>query len=1768
MEQKIKARIVLAHADAKTDNSKKALPNELILYDFNKKIGNSDRTEIRLRIGDGTTSISGLPDLVLDNMNFYDSEPEKPELGDVWYNKTEETFYLGTGEGSIKLSHVIENIEDGLGDKSIQTTDSSIAGSMCFRFDSTKTHTQNEFYLLMTDEQKQKTFNVKDKKFSMKLDNNFDYAGVATSLENGILKVQTLTATHNGAPAIPGTTGVGALAIDKDSFLFFPGEPDLGTDTLGEGAVALGIDAKAQSNASFAEGRQTVSAGQYAHAEGRRTNAIGYSSHAEGIDTKAIGQRSHAEGDNTIAEGYGAHAQGQKTEAIGKQSHAEGVESIAKGDQSHAEGLNTYTQGQGAHSEGIRTAAIGPGAHAEGRASTEPLDADGKLQTWNKNAGLSIAEGEASHIEGIHNHTGPNARAAHAEGELTEATGASAHAEGKETQAVGEASHAEGIGTIANKTGQHVQGKYNIDDTNKKYAHIVGNGTSTKRNNAHTLDWEGNAWYAGDIIAGTEDNQKDIIATGTLKGNSLDAITGEFNTINVGDEIKASIDENGNIISPSITTSNGNFENITVKKEGNNIINLKGETGEINTLGSIQAQGTGHFDNGLTVGGRHYGSNNYENPVLNYRGVVTNLTETTADAKPGDIVCIKNLIEQKILGFRVPKYENFEDAIGTATKRVFNFQLCQTSTAYDMIAFSNYDNSPYNEILSYLLNDILYNPLGKPGYSKAEPNTDILNNRRIKIDFGPEQKNSLIYIDKIEWHNSSTGQVDENGNMIGLWSYEYYGTYDENGKVYEDFKNYDVTFSVDDMPLYENIPENMKKYAVIEPEEISNYYLYDGKEWNDLTYNGKQLQSLISSHCMPTIGYSKNSKYKVNVGGENIVDLLKQAFNEGESVVYIESGKYISSKQYVLPQGNFTIIGLGDVNFNFVIYDNPTIKNKFIYTFNNITFSNDLYFDYITDDKDGAYYYNSLKANNCQFNSVISIWPEGEFNRCIFSNSIESSSSHYTMAIFNQCEFYNISRIAGQSFIDCKFYYLNSEIEKIFFGGKYYQESFNFQNCIFQLNNKNIKCCCNIDNNDEAQQLLNNKEIKNSSFLQYPFENIECIDEETCYINNRPVEEKEELLIQDIDKDFIQNASSLDTVVIEDVEKKERFPTTIALISGTENTPDGNRFDRYKLWKENKNFSYLNQISGSFIQGQNHFIIGNSFVTGCGHLTTGVLHTIEGYGNTIGGVEGGIPDLQLRANHAEGVNNILPSEYGEPQSRPPVARHIEGFGNIGNSVAGSHVQGYYCLKDENNEYIHIVGNGEDDENRSNAHTIDKNGKGWFAGGLTIGKDNRSVLTYNNEGHEEFPYPQINGTMFVLNQDIIEKDNNSVDFTDSKYADRIEEDEHGLWKIVLNKESKLYDILTVAINKIQGVSYEDIPLGMIFNPLNLKLELKNVSDETENSNILDFQDLQYITYYSDEEVALYFDNITTKLNLEYEQETELNPDTGEEEIIRKFYAFNSGVNKKVIVEGFYNYNTNDKYERGLYICTDNGWEKLIIGVNNSSNTNTPIISTLQSGPIILPIPSNATKVDNQYKFTVDLSKYGIKKGQTINIACVGAGGGGAGYSTSKTGGSAGKPGFSSGSKSGGQAGTGYGAGGGGCYATGSSYYSTGGGSGYVTMSSIIVEETRVEALVGIGGAGGTGTTTAKREGKPGGSTEFLGVKADGGKGGTYSTSKTSGGMGGNQGAIGVKGNAGGNGGNGWIPSNYDPENKSIQMYGVTSNDNVPTYSGDGAIFIWY
>ena len=61
-----------------------------------------------------------------------------------------------------------------------------------------------------------------------------------------------------------------------------------------------------------------------------------------------------------------------------------------------------------------------------------------------------------------------------------------------------------GDGVISSSNYQNCTCKYNIEDANSVYAHIVGNGTSnTERANAYTLDWSGNGTFAGTVSSST-----------------------------------------------------------------------------------------------------------------------------------------------------------------------------------------------------------------------------------------------------------------------------------------------------------------------------------------------------------------------------------------------------------------------------------------------------------------------------------------------------------------------------------------------------------------------------------------------------------------------------------------------------------------------------------------------------------------------------------------------------------------------------------------------------------------------------------------------------------------------------------------------------------------------------------------------------------------------------------------------------------------------------------------------------------------------------------------------------------------------------------------------------------------------------------------------------------------------------------------------------------------------------------------------------------------
>ena len=148
--------------------------------------------------------------------------------------------------------------------------------------------------------------------------------------------------------------------------------------------------------------------------------------------------------------------------AIGKRSLSEGTCTVAQGKYSHAEGDNSVTEADDSHAEGYQCTSKGVASHSEG----------GECTT--------------------------NGAFAHAEGKSTTANGGASHTEGKDTYALSDFSHAEGTGTKAVCENQHVQGRFNAGSM--EYAHIVGNGKSdTERSNAHTVDWNGNGWFAGTV---------------------------------------------------------------------------------------------------------------------------------------------------------------------------------------------------------------------------------------------------------------------------------------------------------------------------------------------------------------------------------------------------------------------------------------------------------------------------------------------------------------------------------------------------------------------------------------------------------------------------------------------------------------------------------------------------------------------------------------------------------------------------------------------------------------------------------------------------------------------------------------------------------------------------------------------------------------------------------------------------------------------------------------------------------------------------------------------------------------------------------------------------------------------------------------------------------------------------------------------------------------------------------------------------------------------
>lgn len=163
---------------------------------------------------------------------------------------------------------------------------------------------------------------------------------------------------------------------------------------------------------------------------------------------------------------------GTNSIAVGNGSKATASNSIAIGSSTTASGENSVVIGIGATASGVKSVAIGDHNTASGEYATA-------MGCW------------------------------------TNAPGTAAIALGNGTTANGWGAMASGILTNAKGLGQHVFGSYNIPDSNtiseyydtSDHLIIVGNGDVLSddgvQSNAATLDWAGNAWFAGDVYVGS-----------------------------------------------------------------------------------------------------------------------------------------------------------------------------------------------------------------------------------------------------------------------------------------------------------------------------------------------------------------------------------------------------------------------------------------------------------------------------------------------------------------------------------------------------------------------------------------------------------------------------------------------------------------------------------------------------------------------------------------------------------------------------------------------------------------------------------------------------------------------------------------------------------------------------------------------------------------------------------------------------------------------------------------------------------------------------------------------------------------------------------------------------------------------------------------------------------------------------------------------------------------------------------------------------------------
>lgn len=163
----------------------------------------------------------------------------------------------------------------------------------------------------------------------------------------------------------------------------------------------------------------------------------------------------------------------------------------------------------------------------------------------------------------------------------------------------------------------------------------------------------------------------------------------------------------------------------------------------------------------------------------------------------------------------------------------------------------------------------------------------------------------------------------------------------------------------------------------------------------------------------------------------------------------------------------------------------------------------------------------------------------------------------------------------------------------------------------------------------------------------------------------------------------------------------------------------------------------------------------SSHAEGSGTQATGNYGShAEGNSTTASGyashAEGDSSTASGYASHAEGstttASGVNSHAEGDSTTASGDFSHAEGYGSKASSQF-QHVQGKYNIEDKARKYAHIVGNGAGDAKRSNAHTLDWKGNGWYAGKLSqegTPTDDKDLVT------KKYLDDKINNTLVTTN----------------------------------------------------------------------------------------------------------------------------------------------------------------------------------------------------------------------------------------------------------------------------------------------------------------------------------------------------------------------------------------------------------------------------------